>query len=370
MPSPALVDIHSLLAPVNDVSAVGDDLRNDTSPTSLYSTIRDARRAARTAERNSMFDGGSNEANENWQKILELAPQILTKHSKDIEIACWYTEALVRKAGFQGLRDGFTLIKKLIEEYWDDDLYPVPDEDGMETRVAPITGLNGEGAEGVLLTPIRSTHITENIQPGPFSYWQYKQALDVKRIQDDNARAEQAAKIGFSIEDIENVVEQSSQAFYIDLRDDINDCLTEYREISDLLVRQCGSHDAPPTSKVTGILEDTLGAINHIAKYKFPVAASNEDEIDAIGAGEISGTASSTAILSGPIKSREDAFRQLNSISNFFRQTEPHSPISYVIDKAVKWGDMSLSELMNELIPDNSSRETYGSLTGVNTNED
>lgn len=369
MPSPALVDIHSLVEPITAENAVGEDLRDDASPSSLYSIIRDARRAARAAERNSMFDGGSTEANENWQKVLELAPQVLAKHSKDIEIACWYTEALIRKSGFQGLRDGFTLIKRLIEQYWDDDLYPVPDEDGLETRVAPITGLNGEGAEGVLLTPIRSTRITENIPPGPFTLWQYKQALDIKRIQDDGLRAEQASKIGFSIEDIENVVEQSSQAFFIDLRDDLQDCLTEYREISELLNNYCGSQVAPPTSKIIEILEDTLSAINHIAKHKFPVEASNESEIN-LADTDTSGVSSKTTIIAGPIKTREDAFRQLNTISDFFRRTEPHSPISYVIDKAVKWGDMSLSELMNELIPDNSSRQTYSSLTGVRTNED
>ena len=76
------------------------------------------------------------------------------------------------------------------------------------------------------------------------------------------------------------------------------------------------------------------------------------------------------SIPAGPITSREEAIRQLNNISSFFRQTEPHSPISYVIDKAVKWGDMSLSELISELIPDSSSRETYSSLTGVNANEE
>ncbi len=365
MPSPALVDINALLKPVSEKNAVGKDLRADTSPTSLYTIIRDARRTARAAERNSMFDGSSPEANVNWQKILELAPKILEKHSKDIEIACWYTEALIRKAGFQGLRDGFTLIKRLIEQYWDDDLHPVPDEDGIETRVAPITGLNGEGADGVLLTPIRSTHITEDIAPGPFSFWQYKQAIDVKRILDDDARAEQAVKIGFNIEDIENVVEQSSQAFFVDLRDDVNDCLSEYREIGSILTKHCGNQDSPPSSKITAMLEDTLGAINHIAKFKFPVEASNEDEVNgATGSGQ------SSNISVGPIKNRDDAIRQLNSISAFFRQTEPHSPISYVIDKAVKWGDMSLTELMAELIPDQSSRSTYGSLTGVKTNED
>ena len=67
---------------------------------------------------------------------------------------------------------------------------------------------------------------------------------------------------------------------------------------------------------------------------------------------------------------RKDAFRQLSEISEFFRKTEPHSPISYVLEKAVKWGDMGLAELVRELIPDSSSREYFGSLTGVKTDDE
>lgn len=368
MPSPALIDINAFLEPISEESAVGEDIRGDLSPTSLYSTIKDARNAARSAERNSMFDGTSTEAIENWNKILDLAPQILTSTAKDLEIACWYTEALVRKCGFQGLRDGFTLIKRLIEQYWDDDLYPVPDEDGLETRVAPITGLNGEGADGVLLTPIRSTHITDDIPPGPFSLWQYKQAVDINRISDEDNRTEQISKVGFSMEDIESAVEQSSPAFFVDLRDDIKDCLTEFKDISDLLTQYCGNHDAPPTSKIIGLLEETLSAVNHIAKHKFPIDAMNDDLNVSEGAGsDLSGNSS---MPTGSVSNRDEAFRQLQVIADFFRRTEPHSPISYVLSKAIKWGDMPLEQLMDELIPDSSSRYTYSTLTGVRTNDE
>lgn len=367
MPSEALIDVNALLAPVSEESAVGKDIRQDPSPTSDYSLIKDARSSARAAERNSMFDGGSTEASENWQKILDLAPKILSNSAKDLEVACWYTEALVRKAGFRGLRDGFTLLRRLIEEYWDDDLYPVPDEDGIETRVAPITGLNGEGSDGILLAPIRSIHITQDHPPGPFSLWQYKQALDVKRISDDATRADQASKIGFTLEDITNVIDLSSQQFYVDLRDDVSACLKEFKTISDMLTERCGNHDAPPTSKILGLLGDTLSTINHVAKAKFPVEIENDEEVDA-GMPEESGETG--VATKGPIKNRTEAIRQLLSISEFFRKTEPHSPISYVLEKAVKWGEMALPELINELIPDSSSRHTYSSLTGVTSNED
>ena len=367
MPSPLLVDIDNLLQPIAADNVTGSDLRKDVSPKSNYSLIRDARKAARAAERMNIFDGTSADADEHWRKVLELAPKILQTQAKDLEVACWYTEALIRKAGFQGLRDGFTILHQLIERYWDG-LFPQPDEEGIATRAAPIAGLNGEGAEGVLLAPIRSTHITEKQPPGPFSLWQYKQALDIQRVSDDQSRNEQAAKAGFTLADIQKAVDLSSETFYLNLRDDISRCLEEYQQISQLLDERCGSQYSPPTSNIINILRETLGVINHIAKHKLPVPVTDESANAATTADGAAGGRSTAP--TGPIKTREDAFAQLHYISQFFRNTEPHSPISYVIDKAVKWGNMSLGDLMNELIPDNNSRDVYSSLTGVKSKED
>ena len=198
MATPDIVDINSLLQPVSESSPAGSDIREDASPTSAYYSIKDVRNAARAAERNSMFDGVSPEATENWRKVIALAPDILKSQAKDLEIACWYTEALIRRHGFQGLRDGFTLIHQLIEQYWEN-LYPLPDEDGMETRVAPLSGLNGEGAEGVLIAPIRNVNITEGGSVGPFNFWQYQQALDVQKITDEEQRAAKSDKLEFTL---------------------------------------------------------------------------------------------------------------------------------------------------------------------------
>lgn len=364
MSSAPVIDVAELTAPVSSDNPVGVDLRADAAVTSLYAQIRDARKAARAAERSNLFDEGNTDAADHWRIVAERVPVALKQHSKDLEISCWYVEALIRKAGFAGLRDGFALIRQLIEQYWDG-IYPLPDDDGIETRVAALTGLNGEGAEGVLIAPIRTAMITESGARGAFAFWQYKQAADAQRMSDEQGRADQIAKNGFSLEDIEKAVEESSTQFYVDLRDDVRDALAEYTRIAQLLNERCGTHKAPPTSNIVNILTEILGAINHVAKFKLPqadLAASG----DAAGQGD---AAHEFALATGNIKSRQEAFQQLNQISQFFRRTEPHSPISYIIEKAVRWGNMSLGELMHELIPDAGSRSTYGSLTGVSTGD-
>ena len=197
MASAETIPLEKLLTPISDEFGVGENLRENTSADSAYHRIKDARKAARAAERNNMFDNDNSEANNHWRQILDLAPDVLESQSKDLDIACWYTEALTRQYGFQGLRDGFKLINGFIENFWDN-VYPLPDEDGIETRTATLTGLNGEGSEGVLISPIRNVDITQGNNPGPFSYWKYQQALDVEKIIDEESRAEKSAKLGFN----------------------------------------------------------------------------------------------------------------------------------------------------------------------------
>ena len=71
------------------------------------------------------------------------------------------------------------------------------------------------------------------------------------------------------------------------------------------------------------------------------------------------------SIENASISNRDEAFRTLLKVSEFFRRTEPHSPISYNLEQAVKWGRMSLPELLSELIPDERARDEFFKLAGI-----
>lgn len=371
MASEPILDIDELLVPISDENPAGNDPRDDESPLSTYNTMKDARQVARSAERQNMFDGHNTEADDSWRKIIDLAPGIIKDSAKDLEVASWLTEALIRRHGFRGLRDGFQLIQGLIDTFWDD-LYPLPDEDGVETRVASLSGLNGEGAEGVLIAPIRNATITEGSDPGPFTLWNYQQAADIDKILDADSKKEKEEKLGFGISHIDRAVTESSETFFVNLRDDINDSITSYREASKKLDELCGLNDAPPTSNILSILEQCHGVINHLGKHKFPVTQVS-DALEPDGdttSIEATNQSNPSQHSSGPIKSRDDAFRLLIEISDYFRRTEPHSPIPHILERAVKWGDMPLEALIKELIPDSSARDFYSSLTGVRIADD
>ena len=225
-----------------------------------------------------------------------------------------------------------------------------------------------------LLTPIRNSFITEDAASEPYSFWQYQQAVDVSRMSDENKQRNQIERNGFSMDNIEKAVGQSSNEYYANLYDDIDVCITEYKAVDALLIELCGRSEAPPTSKIIELLEGAKGAINHIAKAKLPIvietseSAKQSDEL--IDQPEVTANASQSNNITAALNSRDDAFKQLNIIADYFKKTEPHSPISFMLTKTVRWGNMPLEELMKELIPDSSSRDTYSSLTGVSVDDD
>jgi len=66
------------------------------------------------------------------------------------------------------------------------------------------------------------------------------------------------------------------------------------------------------------------------------------------------------------LASRDQAFQELRRIAEYFKATEPHSPISFLLERAIRWGYMSLPELLQEMTGGNSNvMEHINQLTGM-----
>src|SRR6266581_2696875 len=127
--------LETLLTPVPVGPPHGSDLRGDLGQQSLYFRVKDARTAARASERAAEAAGESIAVPAEWRTVLAHGQTALAQHSKDIEIAAWMIEALVRLEGFAGLAFGFGLAQGLIERYWPD-LHSVDGED-VATKISP-----------------------------------------------------------------------------------------------------------------------------------------------------------------------------------------------------------------------------------------
>lgn len=372
MHSPDTLDFEALLQPIEGEKPAGEDIREDPSPLSLYYQVKDARAAARAAERSgAMFEAGQQLVGPEWQTVLKLAPEILATKSKDLEICAWLIEALVREHGFTGLRDGYRLARELVENFWEG-LYPVPDEDGISTKVAPFAGLNGGESEGTLAVPIALAPITGDGDYGPFGLWRYTKVRELSKSEDDQDADTSGAG---TLEQFEATVRTTPHDHFRCLIGDIDLAIEHFAALTAKLDEHCGM-DSPSSSGIRNTLEDARQTINHVigdiagividtGADEAPAEGGDDGAEEAPAAAAVAPAAAAAPADPGAINTRDDAFRVLSRVADYFRDHEPHSPLSSLLYQAVRWGRLPLGQLIEELIPDSSARDHFGLLTGL-----
>jgi type VI secretion system protein ImpA len=67
----------------------------------------------------------------------------------------------------------------------------------------------------------------------------------------------------------------------------------------------------------------------------------------------------------GVPRSREDAYRQLASIAEYLARYEPHSPVPYLIQRALEWGCKPLPILLRELMSSDADGQRLWTFLGL-----
>ncbi|MCA9174400.1 MAG: type VI secretion system protein TssA [Planctomycetales bacterium] len=366
MATAEILDLEKLTAPIAGESPVGTDLRTDTSPASLYYRIKDLRSQARKSERQLEMGMDDDVEPPDWRPLVEAVPELLAERTKDLELAAYFIEGLAREYGFAGLRDGFRLVNSLVEQFGDV-IYPLPDEDGEETRLAPLSGLNGDGANGTLIGPIGAIPLTSNSSVGEFGQSAYVQAKDLERASPE-ARERRISQGAVSLDTFQAAINESSSEFLVNLVGDIRECREAYATMTATLDAKYGQH-SPPSSQIRELLEECQRTLETVARDKLAVAEmappEEEEEAAESDAPAESSSSSRPATVLGKIENRDDAFREVMRIAQYFRKTEPHSPISYALEQIVRWGRLPLPDLLKELISDESSISQMFRLVGI-----
>lgn len=356
-----VVDMSDCLAPIEGNNPAGKDLRSDTAANSLYRRIRDARSQARDEEK-LVLQGEAGRPD--WRPVMELAREALLKHSKDLQVACWLTEGAVRTDGFAGFAGAIQLLHGLTEKYWDS-FYPLPDEDGISGRMSAVAGLNGEDGEGVLVYPLSNIPII-TANGSAYGLAAFQQARSLAQIADEEVRQARISRGAITVEALQTAVREMPAESITALRTSINQCLANWDQLSAALGEKCGS-DAPPTSKIREIL---VSAGEMLARFvpEDSVQPAAEAVVTENPHGSPGSAPAGQPFGAAPM-SREQAFVALERVSAFFKKTEPHSPVSYALEQAVRWGRMPLPQLLNELIVEESTLKSVYRLIGISSGE-
>jgi len=356
-----VLELDQLLAPLGaGDKGEGVDLREDYSAASPYQKLRDARNDARAEERAQDAAGGDVAVPQPWRDVKRVATQSLAKSSKDFEIACWLAESAVRLDGLAGLTDASLLLDAMIEQYWDNG-FPRPDEeDGMEVRTIPLGGLAGDSADGMLMQPLRRLPLFTRADGSPASLYVWGQAEAAAAVTDAAKRAARIAAGAPELEALENEARAGAPVLRgVGLAAQrAHAAWTAFAERMDAVL---GS-DSPPTRRVTEALDQMVALAERFAgplraaaaaAAAEPAAAAGEVAVAATGGGSV---AAGPAGAPAPLRTREDAIKRLSELADFFRSTEPHSPLAYTLDDAVRRARLTLPELLAEILPNSAAR--------------
>jgi type VI secretion system protein ImpA len=332
------MDIDALLAPVSAQWPCGEDL--------AFSPELDAIARARQADDPSIEQGAwvTTLKEADWKFVAAGCTRLLLTRSKDLRLAVWLAEAAAKvavntaakPAAFRALGDAVQVTAGLCERYWDG-LHPLPDEDSHEPRIGNLCWLAARVAQLARALPLT---------PGASGY-----SLDqfaFARAQAGKERETNAAPI-LDAAELDAARRRASPTFYRQLLDDVAYCEQALLALEKVIDARLGA-DGPGFSGARAALQDVAHFAAPMADSGTPPGGPATSEAPATQAAQAAPAAPVAPL--GPLQTRAQALAQLRAVAAFFRQTEPHSPVAYLADKAAHWGEQPLHVWLRAVIKD------------------
>jgi type VI secretion system protein ImpA len=265
-----------------------------------------------------------------WEKIRDQALESLTK-SKDLRLLAYLGTAMLRTDGLAAFNQTLTTAAQWLESYWPQ-VYPPLDEDALERRNA----LNCFADPMAVVDRVWRLPLVTSRQHGRYSL----RDIDIARGQAApgalEAKAEESSiRLAFKVLASEELtaVEQS-----------VTEGMAALNRI-DARMRSEGGPDMAP---------DFGPLLTHLAKlakvYQDELATRVEAGPGAtVGA---DGQPVAAAFVGGVINSRGDAIRALEAVAEYFRRSEPSSPIPLFVDRAKRLVAKDFLEVLADIAPD------------------
>lgn len=336
--------IAQLLEPIP-----GDDIcGTDLSFSAVFDEIREARRQEDPSLAQGDWETEIKTAH--WPRVRELAEEVLSRQSKDLQVAAWYTEAMTRLQGFEGLAVGLGIMEGLVNDFWEF-CYPTLDPDDLEERASKIEWLNRQ-----MPLVIREIPLTDR-SSGGYSWlkWEESRTIDNLGLKDPAAREKALADGKLSGEIFDTAVQVSGRGFYERLHAQTQTAAAVAATLEKRVDERFG-HDAPSLKDLRQAIqgcEELVGKMlarlgGGAPATAAPTAGGNDKEGNSMNAASLV----AAPIAVGLIVNRADAIRALREAARYFRHNEPHSPVALLAERAANWAEMPLEQWLASVIKD------------------
>jgi type VI secretion system protein ImpA len=331
-----------LLNPIEGPNPSGANLRYDP----VYDKIKEARR-----EEDQPPPGMTERDRKVAENplVIKLVTDLLTKKTKDLQLAAWLTEALLKQKGFGGLKDGLGLCYGLVDKFWDT-VYPELEDGDSQSRGAPL-GFVGTKLE----IPLKLVPVVEKASHNLLDYQQSREVGYEDQAKTDEAKKKRAALVKegkLTPEVFDKVFEETPKKFYAQAEQDLDACLTTLTALKKICDEKFGD-DGPSF----GPLQTSLVAGRHLIHGFLQKKREKEpDPVEVVPTAEGAAGAegAGAAGSAGPVRTgvlisiessseppdRLDAIRKVAEAAAFLRRREPNSPASYLMLRGLRWGEL------------------------------
>lgn len=333
------IDVESLLTEVNAEAPCGEDLSYDSSFLALEDMLR-------TKPAGSIVEGVDETVEEpNWRDVRDRSIELL-RRSKDLRVAVYLTLALLQTDGIGGLREGLSLLRGLLERFWDH-LHPLLDPEDNNDPLERMNILQSLSPTGVseqdpmkFRQRLAEVPLCNSARMGKFSLRDIRVAKgEIALDEDELADARETGVIDAAFQDTAtDELLATAQA--------IEAAMEHAAALTTAFAERAAQRQAPDLSDLEGVLGNINKCVQeHLAKRGYGQAAGEGAAAD--GKAEAAG-----APVSGEIRSANDALLAMEKVCQYFERHEPSSPVPLLLRRAQKLVSKNFLEVIEDVCPD------------------
>lgn len=350
---------EDLLTPIPGPNPCGVDLRYDP----VYEKIKEARRQDDNLPQGE-WKGERKLAD--YITVAKLAQDALAGKSKDLQLAAWLTEALLKRESFGGFGDGLALCKSLIENFWDN-LYPELEDGDGELRSMPLAWMASRLDDAVRHAPLNNAG---------HSWYRHKESRGVpteEQAKSDNDKKKSRDKLikegKLAPEDFEKSFHDTPKAFYAKSGKDLDSALEASKALEALCDEKFGGY-SPGFGKLRTALEEVRRLVHQLLDKKretdpdpveeaAPALAEVREQAEsgAAAAPEIPNGVPAPVVAAGLMVSvhtssepadRKEAVASVAAAAAVLRRRDPLSPAPYLMLRGLRWGELRAAAALSD----------------------
>lgn len=308
-----------------------------------------------------------------WQFVHDKTIELLREKTKDIRLYTWLIEAWSHLYGFEGVARGLQLTQQSLERYWLE-IHPVIEEHDLDQRLGLLQGFIVQIPR--LIKQISLINSAPFYSLGDYEAFRHQRNLQMKQSQDQSSENGAIQ----SLEHFEQLLLNTEKSILSQNNQYLLDIQTHWQQLKTTLDQLLGL-DAPGFAATDSQLESIFTSIRRIYKtdtfIQNPVTSLNPTLTP-------EPNTSSPIMMNTPspnmqnfrpqaqshLANRQQAMRLLEEIAQYFQSHEPHSPVSYMLQKTIKWSQMPLHEWLAQVIKNEHPVEHLHELLGVHANDE